>query len=139
MLQANTDDLILNCTAENNINATQPLTIRWMFTSFDNQNTQTVYTVSNPEVTEMRLDDNITVISVLTINNVPPTNGGVYSCLVSNRDMEPSAEANATVIVFCKYYTNNESVIIINCVSPGVSVMVVCISFSAFEYKAKQS
>ena len=138
MLQA-TDTLVLNCTGKNNIDATQPLRINWMFTSFNIQNQQRLYTVSDPEVTEMRLDDDITVTSVLTINNVQPTNGGVYDCLVFNRDMVQPVIANATVNVFCKYYTNNESVIIMNCLSPGVSVKVVCISFSAFEYKAKQT
>ena len=138
MLQA-TDTLVLNCTGENNIDATQLLRINWLFTSFDIQNQRRLYNISDSEVAEMRRDDNITVISVLTINNVQPTNGGVYDCLVFNRDMVRPVIANATVIVFCKYYTNNASVTIMNCLSPEVSVMVVCISFSAFEYKAKQS
>ena len=106
MLQADMDNLVLNCTGENNMDATRPLRIYWLFMSFDTQNQQRLYTVSDPEVTEMRLDDNITVISFFTINNVPPTNGGVYGCLVFNRDMVQPVMENATVSVFCKYYTS---------------------------------
>ena len=86
------------------MDATRPLTINWLFTSFAAQNPQPLYTVDDPRVTEMRLDDNITVISFFTINSVMPDNGGVYGCLVS---MTPVVIANATVNVLCKYYVSN--------------------------------
>ena len=108
MLQAG-QTLILNCTGMNNADATWPLRINWLFTAFDPQNAQKLYTIHDPEVTEMEVDGNITVRSILTINNVPPTSGGVYGCLVSNRDMVQPNIVNATVNVLCKYCTSNAS------------------------------
>ena len=106
MLQAR-ENLTLSCTGMNNVDATQPLTIIWMFTALDGRNTQTMFNVSSTEVTEMRLSDDITVTSVFTVIGVTSDDGGQYFCIVFNRNESLSTtgdNASATVIVFCKHY-----------------------------------
>ena len=55
----------------------------------------------------MEMDDNITVISYFTINNVKSNNSGEYGCYVFNRLEVQPVSANATVTVFCKQFINN--------------------------------
>ena len=103
MLQTG-ERLVLNCVGENNMDATQELTITWLFTSFDVQNPQRMYTVDDPEVTEIRMDDIGRVNSSFTIPSVGPEDGGIYACLLSNRNGTPiTVMENATINVFCKW------------------------------------
>ena len=95
------DALALNCTGMNNIDATRPLRINWMFTSFDTRNSQDVFENGSTNVIEMR--DNLTVTSFFTIDSVMPNDGGIYGCLVFNREDVDSVVENATVNVLCKY------------------------------------
>ena len=96
--------LALNCTGQNNEDATMPLRVNWFFISFDSQNSQDLYNITDPRVNEIRLPDNITVNSFFVIDSVMATNGGVYGCQVSNRDGVLPVEQNANVTVFCKWF-----------------------------------
>ena len=96
--------LVLNCIGQNNEDATMPLRVNWLFTSFDSQFPQTLYTIDDPQVEEIRLPDNITNSSLI-LDPVNATSGGMYECRISNRDGILPIEQNATVIVFCKYFT----------------------------------
>ena len=101
------ENLTLNCTGVNNIDATQPLTINWMFIALDGDNTPTLYTINRPQVTQVEMDDNITVISYFTINGVVSSNSGEYGCYVFNSEEVRPVSANATVTVFCKHFINS--------------------------------
>ena len=99
--------LVLNCIGQNNEDATMPLRVNWFFTSFDSQFPQRLsYTIDDLRVNEIRLPDNITN-STFVIDPVMATDGGVYRCLVYNRDgiFPVVVEQNATVNVLCKYCT----------------------------------
>ena len=105
ILQAG-ENLTLNCTGVNNMDATQPLTIVWIFTALGRDNTQRFFTTSDSQVTKIELDDNITVISYFTINGVMSRDSGEYDCYILNRQ-DPEVQpvtANATVTVLCKNY-----------------------------------
>ena len=107
MLQAR-ENLTLNCTGVNNMDATQPLTINWMFTALDGDNTQTLYyTIDSPQVIQMEMDDNFTIIGYFTINSVASSDSGEYGCYVFNNPRVRPVSANATVTVFCNYFINN--------------------------------
>jgi hypothetical protein len=97
--------LALNCTGVNNDVATMPLRINWVFTSFDNQFPQESYNVTDPRISEIRMADNIIVISFFVIDPVMATDAGVYGCQVSNRVGTLPIEQNATVNVFCKWFS----------------------------------
>ena len=84
----------------NNVDATLPLTINWIL---DGDNTQIPFTVNDPQVTQIELDDDITVISHFTINRVVFKDSGKYGCYVFNRKEVQPVSANATVTVFCKH------------------------------------
>ena len=93
--------LVLNCSGQNNEDATMPLRVNWFFTSFDSQFPQRLYTIDDTRVNEIRLANNITN-STFVIDPVMASNGGMYRCQVSNRDGILPVEQNATVIVFRK-------------------------------------
>jgi hypothetical protein len=97
--------LNLSCTGVNNDDATMPLRINWMFNSFDSQFPQGLYNVTDPRVNEIRMTDNITVISFFIIDPVMETDAGVYACQVSNRDGIPPIEQNANVNILCECRT----------------------------------
>ena len=103
------EKLVLNCVGVNNEDATMPLRINWLFTSFDVNVHQVLYTIDDSEVSEIRLDDNITVNSSFVIESVMPDEDGVYRCLVFNRNEAARAEDNATVNIFCKLITQGSS------------------------------
>jgi hypothetical protein len=96
------DRLALSCIGVNNADATMPLRINWMFTSFDSQFPESLYNITDPRVNETRMADNITVTSSFIIDPVLATDAGVYGCQVSNRDGIPAIEQNASVNVLCK-------------------------------------
>ena len=96
--------LVLNCIGQNNEDATMPLRVNWFFTSFDSQSSQRLYTIDDPQVNEIRLPNNITN-STFVIDPVMVTDGGVYACLVSNRDGMLPIEQSAIINVLCKYCT----------------------------------
>ena len=96
--------LVLNCIGQNNEDATMPLRVNWFFTSFDSRFPQRLYTIDDPQVNEIRLPNNITN-STFVVDSVMATDGGVYWCLVSNRDGIVPIEQNATVNVLRKYCT----------------------------------
>ncbi len=98
--------LALNCTGVNNPDATMPLRVNWFLTSFDSQFPQDLYNISDPRVVEIRMPDNITVMSFFVIDPVMASDAGVYGCQVSNRDGILPIERNATVNVLCECCTS---------------------------------
>ena len=99
------EDLTLTCTGVNNDDASMPLAIFWLFAAANGVNSQTLLNSSDPRVTEMRLDDNVTVVSYFTVINVTANYTGNYTCVLSNRALGTprAAMEMVTVTVFCKH------------------------------------
>ena len=96
------ENLMLNCTGINNMDATQNLTINWIFTALDRDNTQKMFTVADSKVMQVEVDE-FTITSFFTISNVMSSNSGEYTCVVFNRESVQPVNASATVTVFCKF------------------------------------